>query len=83
MEENSDKKFSEQYYPPRFGRIAVDMGFVTREQVKEAIDEQIADDIANKPRRLIGEIFFDKGWITHQQITIVTTVLNKRLKKQE
>ncbi len=83
MGENSDKKFSEQDYPSRFGQIAVDMGFVTREQGKEAIDEQIADDIANKPRRLIREIFFDKGWITHQQMLIVATVLNKRLNKQE
>ena len=82
MEENSDKKFSNQHYP-QFSQIAVDMGFVTKEQLKEAIDEQIADDVANNPRRLIGEIFFDKGWMTHQQILIVTTVLNKRLKKQE
>lgn len=82
MEENSDKKSSNQHHP-QFGQIAVDMGFVTNEQLKEAIDEQIADDVVNKPRRLIREIFSDKGWMTHQQILIVTTVLNKRLKKQE
>jgi hypothetical protein len=60
-------------YYPRFGQIAVDMGFVTAEQLKEALTEQISNDpsIRLRPRKLIGEIFFEKGWMTVIQIKIV------------
>ncbi len=59
---------------PRFGMIAVDMGFVTAQQLKEVLTEQIEDDLSNRPHRLVGEMFFDRGWMTHDQIE---TVLNR------
>ncbi len=52
----------------RFGKIAVDMEFITAEQLKEAITEQVEDDLADKPHRLIGIILFEHGWITKEQI---------------
>jgi hypothetical protein len=57
-------------YGRRFGQIAVNMGFVTIEQVKEALAEQIACNTFSllRPRKLIGEILFEKGWITLHQI---------------
>jgi hypothetical protein len=54
----------------RFGKIAVDMGFITAEQLKEAITEQVEDDLADKPHRLIGKILLENGWITDEQINI-------------
>ncbi len=58
-------------YCPQFGKIAVDMRFVTAEQRTEALAEQAEDSLSNKPHRLIGNIFFKNGWITRDQINFV------------
>ena len=79
MEETFDQKLSKQYCP-RFGQIAVEMGFITLEQLKEALAEQIEDDISQRPHRLIGEILFEKGWMTFQQTEMV---LNKLFKGEQ
>ncbi len=76
MENDVDKKLAEQYFP-RFGKIAIDMGFVTAKQLKEAIIEQVEDDIADKPHRPIGKILLENGWITKEQIAIVLNELFK------
>lgn len=60
MAEDIDRKISGKYYN-RFGIIAVDKGFVTADQLKEALTEQADDNLSNKPHRLIGRIFFEKG----------------------
>ncbi len=70
------KRLSKQYCP-QFGKIAVDMGFVTAEQLIEALDEQIEDNLSNEPPRLIGSILFEHGWITDAQIDIVIDILFK------
>jgi hypothetical protein len=59
----------------RFGIIAVDMGFITAEQLKEAITEQVEDDLAHKHHRPIGKILLENGWITKEQIDIVLNEL--------
>ncbi len=59
----------------RFGKIAVDMGFITAEQLKEAMTEQVEDDLADKPHRPIGKILLENGWITKEQIDIVLNEL--------
>jgi hypothetical protein len=64
-------------YCPHFGQIVVDMGFVTEEQVREALSEQAEDDFSNRRHRLIGEIFFEKGWITIEQMTIILDTVCK------
>ena len=55
----------------RFGKITVDMGFITAEQLKEALAEQLEDNLAEKLHRPIGQILLDNGWITKEQIDIV------------
>ena len=67
MKENSDGGIT-KIYSPRFGKIAVDMGFITPEQLKLALSEQIDDDLCGNPHRVIGSIFFDRGWMTYQEI---------------
>ncbi len=65
----------------RFGKVAVDMEFITAEQLTEAITEQVEDDLADKPHRPIGEILLESGLITIEQIDIVLTELVKLLKE--
>ncbi len=71
-------------YLPRFGEIAVELGFITVEQLKEALSEQVDNYFAHKPSRLLGEIFLDKGWMTIKQIEIVLRkyVKHEKLSKE-
>jgi hypothetical protein len=61
-------------YCKRFGQIATEKGYVTPEQLKEALSEQVDDDLANRPHRLLGAIFFMRNRMTAKQIE---TVLNE------
>ncbi|MGD0281593.1 MAG: hypothetical protein ABSB95_04440 [Dissulfurispiraceae bacterium] len=67
MKERFDKGITAKY-SPRFGKIAVDMGLITPEQLKEALLSQVDDDLGGNPHRVIGSIFFEKGWMTYQEI---------------
>jgi hypothetical protein len=54
-------------YCKRFGQISIEKGYVTPEQLKEALSEQVDDDLAGRPHRPIGSIFFSKNWMTAKQ----------------
>jgi hypothetical protein len=69
MAEESELPLKE--YCRRFGKIAVDLGYVSPERVKKALEEQVTDDFADKPHRLLGAILFEKGWITPEQMDAV------------
>jgi hypothetical protein len=60
----------------RFGAIAVLKGYVTLEQAKSAMAEQIDDDVYGREHRLLGAILFDKLWITESQIEEVLRELS-------
>ena len=59
----------------RFASIAVEKGFITAEQAKAALAEQLSDDLAHKRHRLIGHILFAQDWITPGQIELVLNEL--------
>ncbi len=67
-------------YCHRFGMIAVDQGFVTAAQLKEAMNEQIDDGLMNRPHRIVGRILLDRGWMTYQQIE---RVMNELFRERE
>ncbi len=60
---------------PRFGEIAVDMGFITDKQLREALNEQIEDKLDDHPHRFIGYILFENGCITKEQFDTVLDTL--------
>ena len=72
---NDIKDKLSQKYTPRFGQIAVEKGFVTSGQVKEALLEQIDDDFARRPHRELGIILLEKGWMNAQQVEAVLNEL--------
>jgi len=45
----------------RFGMLAIEMGFVTVDQIREAMAEQLEDDLAEKAHRLLGTILVDRA----------------------
>lgn len=76
-----DSNDSEVQYALRFGEIAIQKRFITLNDLEEALVEQISTDpsVKHRPRKMIGEILFDKGCITINQIEIV---LKKILKNK-
>ncbi len=63
----------------RFGAIAVHKGFVTIDEVKAAIMEQVDDDLGGREHRLLGSILLKRGLITEHQIETVLLELRKHL----
>lgn len=82
MERDIEREVSDKYCI-RFGIVAVNKGFVTPDQLKEALTEQVVDNLANRPHRQLGRIFFEKGLMTDKQINIVMNELFKSLKNSE
>ena len=52
----------------RFGLIAIEKGFIKLDHLLEAMKIQIVEDVENTRHRLIGQILFEKGYITGFQI---------------
>ncbi len=48
----------------RFGVIAVEKGFITPEQLVDALKVQIIEDLEYTDHRLVGEILMEKEYIT-------------------
>ena len=78
MADEVDKELSEKYCH-RFGMIAVELEFITADKVKEAMAEQVDDNLSSRPHRLLGRILLEKGWMSAQQIE---TVLNELFKRE-
>jgi len=66
-------------YSFRFGKVAVESGYLTPAQLHQALGEQIEDDLEDRPHRVLGAICFDHGWMTPAQIE---EVLNTMFKKK-
>jgi hypothetical protein len=60
-----------------FGHVAVDRGFVTLEELVNALNVQAMDKIEKKKHRRIGEILLQQGRMTSSQIGEVLAFLAK------
>ncbi len=57
-----------EHYEKRFGLIAIEKGYLTPEQLIEALKIQVVEDVNKDPHRLIGEILLDMDIMTANQI---------------
>ena len=57
-----------EHYEKRFGIIAVEKGYITPEQLIEALTIQVREDIEQGFHRQIGEIFLNEDIMTADQI---------------
>ena len=55
----------------RFGIVAVEKGFVSPEQIREALEIQVTENVEKKKHRFIGTILVDEGYMNHSQISDV------------
>ncbi len=68
-------------YCPRFGQLAVEMEYVTPEQLKQALADQVDDNLTGRQHRILGTIFFEKGWMTPGQVESVVKRMFKLLRE--
>jgi hypothetical protein len=52
----------------RFGFMAVEMGFITLDQIIEAMKIQVREDLEKPKHRLVGEILVDLGFMNPSQV---------------
>jgi hypothetical protein len=52
----------------RFGLIAIEKGYITPNDLIEALKEQIEEDVHKRKHRLIGNILRARGKMTDEQI---------------
>ena len=52
----------------RFGTVAVEKGYITIEQLMDALEIQAEEDVVGEEHRLIGKILYDLGFLTIDQI---------------
>ncbi len=65
-----------KHFEKRFGMVAVEKGFVTSEQVVEAIAIQVEENLEQQKHRFIGTVLVDQGYMRHSQIQEVLTSMN-------
>jgi hypothetical protein len=64
-----------EFLDKRFGVTAVEKGFITKDQLFEALRMQITEEIEKNEHRLIGRILYDMELLTLSQIEEVLDTL--------
>ena len=59
------------HYEKRFGLVAVEKGFITADELINALTIQVQEDVEIGFHRLIGKIFLDQGVMSEKQIARV------------
>lgn len=72
-------KVETEHLEKRFGISAVQKGFITANQVIEALKIQVTEDVEKGKHRLIGRILLEQGLITLQPIDDVLESMGKGL----
>ena len=62
---------SEGMLDKRFGAVAIEKGFITLENLIEAMRIQILENLDGSDHRLIGQILWEEGYIDSEQINEV------------
>ena len=55
----------------RFGITAIKMGFITQDQLMEALRIQVSENLELKPHRILGVILSEMGYMNKSQIKMV------------
>ena len=61
----------EEYLQFRFGIVAVKKGFVTQDQVVEALNIQVNENVSSEKHRLLGEILVEMGAMDSSEVNQV------------
>jgi hypothetical protein len=64
-------------FEKRFGTMAVEKEYVTKEQLLEAMRIQVEQDLDGIEHRLIGSILFSMGYLTLEQVNEVIEAIKE------
>ncbi len=76
-------KMDKEHLEKRFGVIAIEKGFIKPEQLLEALNIQVMEDIEHKEHRPIGRILLELGHVTEPQIDEVLNLLWEKALKEK
>lgn len=77
---SSLRKDLSRKYCPRFGQLAIELGFLSESQLTDALARQVREELSGQGHRLLGAILFDTDVLTATQVEQVTTELFRRLR---
>lgn len=63
----------------RFGMIAVNKGYITKDQLIRALTIQAQENFEESKHRLLGQIMLSEGYLSPEQIDDVIETLNNQL----
>ena len=75
---NSEDRMTVEVRDKRFGVIAVEKGFITNEQLFDAMKIQVEEDLEGKTHTLIGVILVRLGYLTHEQTEEILLEMRKK-----
>jgi hypothetical protein len=71
------EKMNEKISDKTFGKVALERGFITKDQLDEALRIQAGEDVSKMSHRPIGRILLNNGFITFQQVGDVLKSMDK------
>jgi hypothetical protein len=63
----------------RFGSIAVERGFITTEQLLDALQTQAKENIELSEHRLMGQILLEKGYLSEEELEIILETMSNSM----
>ena len=67
-----------EVHDKRFGVIAVEEGYIIKEQLFEALKIQVEEDLLGNPHTLIGIILIRLGYLTREEADHVLLTMKKK-----
>ena len=68
-----------KHHHKRFGTIAVDKGFISEEQLINALELQAKENTIDGKHRLLGQIFLDEKLLTEKQVDEILETMSQRI----
>jgi hypothetical protein len=68
-----------KHYHKRFGTIAVDKGYITENQLINALEFQAKENVTEGKHRLLGQILIDEGLLTTTQVDEILEIMSHRV----
>jgi 6-phosphofructokinase len=69
---------TEEVQDKRSGVVVVEKGFITKEQLFEALKIQVEEDLSGKPHTLIGIILIKLGYLTREEAEDILLAVKKK-----
>jgi hypothetical protein len=63
----------------RFGMIAINKGYITKEQLIHALTIQAQENIEKGTHRLLGQILVSEGFLSAEQVDDILEMLNNQI----